>query len=131
MNADWRLKEREVTRQIRDYLEWQGWRGLRNQVSAAQNMAGGWFRSGEKGMPDYLFLYYFRQQMPGVCLQLWIEIKREGEDLRPEQIAWHLAETARGGLVWTVDKFESFQIRYQTVFGWLSKHKEGQLVLGE
>lgn len=124
------LKERDVTKQVVDWMEWNGWRALRNQVSANQNQAGGWFRTGEKGMPDWLFLYYFKHQpMIGVCVQLWIEMKKEGEDLKPDQVDWHMKEVARGALVWTVDKFEPFVEKYESVFGWMQKHREGQQLL--
>jgi len=108
-----RLKEREVTRQVRDYLEWHGWRALRNQSAVSMNQAGGVFRSGEKGMPDYLFLYYFRHQpYAGTCIHLWVEMKREGANLDGPQIEWQMKETARGAVVWTVDNYEAFERRY-------------------
>lgn len=127
-----RLKEREVTRQVRDYLQWHKWRALRNQSAVSTNQAGGVFRSGEKGMPDYLFLYYFQHQpYAGTCVHLWVEVKREGQPLDPAQIKWQVEEIARGGIVWTVDSYERFVKRYQLVFGWLDAMREGQLVLGD
>lgn len=96
------------------------------------NQAGGVFRVGEKGIPDYLFAYYFQLRKPGAALLMWIETKREGEELRPEQIKWQLEETARGALIQTVDKFEPFREWYEQQFSWLHRSggiAEGQLLL--
>jgi len=121
-----RLLEREVTRQIKDYLEWNGWRAFRNQVMTSQNHAGGWVSAGEKGQPDFLFLYYFRPGLApmGGCMHLWVELKRKGEPLRPDQVEWHFKEIKRNALVIVVDDFEEFRTWYEEHFAWLGQ--EGQ-----
>jgi hypothetical protein len=128
-----RLREREVSQQVKDFLAWHGWRVFRNQVANVQNAAGGWFHTGENGMPDLLFVYYFRRrQRPGTTLCLWIETKQEGKGLRPDQITWQRNELARGALVLTVDKFEPFRDQYRELFGWLHESRgpgEGQMLL--
>jgi len=112
------LAERDVKRQVCDFLEWRNWRPIRNQVSVSQNAAGGWFRTGENGMADYLFLRYLDDK-PGAALALWVELKREGKPRRPDQVKWQLEETLRGALVVTVDRYEDFEQWYYQTFGWL------------
>ena len=118
-----KLRERDVTRQVKDFLEWKGWRAYRNQVITSQNVAGGWIRSGEKGMPDWLFVYYAQDHLPAMALVLWIEMKAEGEPLRPDQVRWQEIEMARGAWIVTADKYETFVDWYEEKFGWL--HKSG------
>jgi hypothetical protein len=106
-----RLAERDVTKQIRDYLELRGWRPVRMMSSVIP----GAFRVGEKGMPDYLFLHYRRR------VALWVEMKAPAGRLRPEQTAWIDAERRRGGLVAVVDDLDMFDAWYTGLFG-----REGQ-----
>jgi hypothetical protein len=126
-----KLREKDVTRQVRDFLEWHGWRGYRNQVITSQNLAGGWVRAGEKGMADWLFVYYVQDYLPAMALVLWVEMKAEGEPLRPDQVRWQEIEMARGAWIITADKYESFCEWYEEKFGWLrtSDFKKGQGVL--
>lgn len=124
-----RLRERDVTRQICEFMEWHGWRAMRNQVITSQNIAGGWIKAGEKGMPDWLFIHYFDLR-PAAAVVLWVEVKAEGEGLRPDQVTWHQKELARGGFVVLADKFETFRDWYLETFEWLHKSVgQGQLDL--
>lgn len=120
-----KLREKHVVQQVKDFLEWQGWRARRNQVMTAQNQTGRWIRAGEKGEPDWLFIYYFNGPQPGVALLLWIEFKAKGERLRPDQVDWHTKELKRGALVVTADQFESFRDWYLEAFAWLQKEEDG------
>ena len=124
-----RLSERDVARQVRDFLEYRGWRCFRWNVGLATNQQGTVTRYGEKGMADLMFLYYdYDVEHAGSALCLWIETKREGADLRPEQVTWQLKESKLGALIVTVDQYEKFLTWYRTQFGWLHQER-GQLAL--
>lgn len=127
------LQERDVTKQVKEYLEWHGWRAIRNQVLVAQNVAGGhWIRAGEKGEPDWLFLRYLTPKLnPGFCAHLWVEMKKDGKPLRPDQKDWHRDEKARGGLVIVADDYDRFLEDYERLFGWLDRAKDLTLGTGD
>lgn len=107
-----KLLEREVTRQIRDFLKLRGWRAIRMQ----RTVMPGQFQSGEPGIPDYLFLHYIGRRAAAV---LWIELKRPGGRIRPQQQEWHDRERGRGAEVWVVENFEHFEGLYRGSFSWL------------
>jgi hypothetical protein len=107
-----KLLEREVTGQIRDYLQLKGWRSIRMQ----RTVVPGQFQSGEPGMADFLFVRYLK---PGLAAALWVELKRPGGKLRPRQVEWIARERQRGGSVMVVEEFEEFERSYRTLFGWL------------
>jgi hypothetical protein len=108
-----KLLERQVTKQIRDYMKARGWRPIRMQ----RTVMPGQFQTGEPGIPDYLFVRYLR---PGIATALWIELKRPGGGkLRPQQREWISRELQRGALVWIVDDFDEFCAAYSGTFGWL------------
>lgn len=113
------LKERDVTRQVRDFLEWRGWRPVRMQVAAfARPTDGAMVRVGEVGMADYLFVRYLPRT--GAALALWVEFKRpKGGRVAAHQKAWHERERERGAEVWRVDDLDNFAARYEAAFGWL------------
>jgi len=117
------LSERDVSRQISDYLQWRGWRRFRNQVGVATNAGGGTFRFGEKGQPDLLFLRYLPEHQPW-ALVLWVETKRnKGGILSPDQIKWQDEERARGALVANANHYERFAEWYEETLGWI--HSSG------
>jgi hypothetical protein len=124
-----RLKERDVAKQIRDFLEWHGWRTLRWNIGVMTNEAGAVVRFGEKGTPDLMFVYYFLRRKPGAALVLWVETKRQGADLRDSQIEWQFKETKRGALIVTVDNYEEFRDWYLESFEWL--HDPGGIGEGQ
>jgi hypothetical protein len=124
-----RLRERDVARQVRDFLEAYGWRCFRWNVGLATNQQGTVTRYGEKGMADLMFLYYdYDAGHEGSALCLWVETKAEGKDLRPEQVTWQLKESKLGALIVTVDQFEKFRTWYRQQFEWLHRER-GQLAL--
>jgi hypothetical protein len=110
-----KLKERDVTRQVCDYLGYRGWRPLRMQ----RTVLPGSFQTGEPGQADYLFLRYLTGEKPGSTLALWIEFKAPNGRLRKGQSEWHVRERLRGGLVWVVDSFADFEESYRREFIWL------------
>lgn len=113
------LKERDVSRQVSDFLGYRGWRRIRNQVGVTTNMAGNTFRFGEKGMPDLMFLRYVPAHQPWTMV-LWIETKRnKGGRLSEHQIAWQDGEKILGALVINVECFEKFAEWYERELGWI------------
>jgi hypothetical protein len=106
------LLEKDVTRQVRDYLAFRGWRALPMQ----RTVLPGSFQSGEPGQADYLFLRYMGGGKPGETLSLWLEFKAPGGQLRKGQSEW---QRLRGGIVWVVDSFDGFEETYDHEFGWI------------
>lgn len=86
------LKERDVVRQVRDLMESCGWRYVRMQ-SAALKIDKRYIRSGEKGIPDGLFLKYEPDRI------VWIEVKQEKGRVSPFQRSWHESERRKGATV--------------------------------
>lgn len=119
------LAERDITGQVRDYLAHRGWRPIRQQRTAVP----GAFSTGEPGMPDMLFIWYF-EEPAGAAAALWIEFKSSrGERscrchskkvcTTCQQKKWRLRESRRGAVVMTVSDFDNFEVRYKDLFGWL------------
>lgn len=113
-----KLLEREIQKQVKDFLRWRGWRIVRHQVTVATTGAST-FSVGEKGMADLQAIYYFTDNKPGLTLTLWVETKRLGKKLRPDQEIWKRTEEMRGGLVWKADHIGDFMEQYERTFGWL------------
>lgn len=111
-----KLLERDVTGQVKSYLEFRGWRLIRHNVTTIQSAYGQWTHFGEKGMPDYLALKYLPD---GVSLHLWLEFKKLKGVLEAHQLKWHNTERLRGALVWKVDEIKAFIARYEAQFGWV------------
>jgi|SRR5262245_7583625 len=120
------LAERDVTRQVRDFLGYRGWRAVRMQ----RTVVPGAFQAGEAGMADFLFLYYLDQKIPvgdwepsneGFALAVWVEFKRRGAKAAEHQKAWIERERIRGGTVVVVDDYDKFVDWYVEHFGWLTR----------
>lgn len=128
-----KLLERDVARQVKDFLRWRQWRIVRHQVAVASGGAST-FSVGEKGMADLQAVYYFRGGH-GLTLTLWIETKRPGKPLKPHQIEWKAKEEARGACVWKVDNIDAFERAYNAKFGWLHRgdtgHGQRELVFAD
>lgn len=107
------LKERDVTRQVYDFLVHRRWRLIRMNVGKAK-LKGRWTAWGESGMPDYLALYYLGD---GHAIAWWLEFKREmGGELGRMQELWHARERKDGAAVYTVCDFDSFRKFYDAAF---------------
>ena len=107
------LKERDVTRQVYDFLIHRRWRLIRMNVGKAK-LKGRWTAWGESGMPDYLALYYLGD---GHAIAWWLEFKREmGGELGRMQELWHARERKDGASVYTVCDFDSFRKFYDAAF---------------
>jgi hypothetical protein len=113
-----KLLERQIQKQVKDFLRWKGWRIVRHQVTVASTGAST-FSVGEKGMADLQAIYYLNAFKPGLTLTLWVETKRLGKKLRPEQETWKQHEEVRGGLYWKADHIGEFIEQYERIFGWL------------
>jgi hypothetical protein len=64
------ILEKQVDKQVRDFLELRGWRRIRFQATVIP----GAFRTAEPGIPDCLYVKYLDRN--GVCVAVWIETKR-------------------------------------------------------
>lgn len=119
--------EKEFQKWATDFLTHRGWRHFRNNPIAAMTIGGAWARSGEKGMPDDTFVYYFgtRPKPSALTLTMWIEFKAEGEVPEPHQAKWHEEERALGALVCVYGDLDpesnrrQFEEDYYAAFGWL------------
>ena len=107
------LREKDISRTVCDFLKAQGWRLIRMNVSTV-NFRGQWVNYGEKGMPDYLAVYYLHD---GFALLLWLEFKRQrGGRLSAEQVAWSEKERRDGAVVFTVSDIDHFRQWYDERF---------------
>lgn len=123
------LKERDVSRQVKEFLEWHGWRVIRNNVTKVKDRTGKWTSYGEVGMPDLLALLYINTNPhPAVSLALWVEMKKPGGRLSPQQVEWHRNEMVRGGLVVVASQLEDFETWYLKTFSWVH-NQQGQACL--
>jgi hypothetical protein len=121
------LQERHVQETITQMLEWDGWRAIRTEHAIERDEEGNFKRRvGEVGMADMLFIRYEYEPCRGEecsgercfprdigkAMVLWCEFKRPGGKLRPDQLAWHAAERARGALVLVIDSIEAGRAWY-------------------
>jgi hypothetical protein len=112
-----------------EFMQQDGWRPLRTDPVSDRGRGKGF---GELGMPDYLFIRYdgmdnvleFAEPVDSateicvaaLCQIIWIEWKSYRGEVKKHQRAWHIAERARGALVWvatedfppTVDGFREY-----------------------
>ena len=113
------LLEKDVTRQVSDFLVYRGWRRFRNNVGGKYDAHGNYTPYGERGMPDMLFVNYHRIKKPW-SMMLWIETKRSrGGRLSEYQLEWQEAERARGAIVLCVSDFREFEQWYNEKLGWI------------
>lgn len=110
--------EAQLTRQVVDYMNARGWRAIRMQSGVYQGPATT-FRSGEKGMPDYLFLRPV-DQINGFAV-LWVEFKSKRGRLSQWQENWIARERLFRFPVWVVSDLDNFQARYAEDYGWLHR----------
>ena len=107
-----RLKERDVSQEVCQFLQWRGWRLIRNTVLKIK-IDGRWMQTCEVGMPDYLALRYTGTF---TTHHLWLEFKSATGRLRPGQAEWHDAEAQRGAQIWLVSSYEQFEAEYKAAF---------------
>lgn len=115
-----KLSEADVVRQVTDYLEIRGWRGLKQGYGEIWRDGKPVEWVGEEGMPDRQFIRYKGGQYAEI---IWAEFKRpkckgdSGGRLRPKQSEWLMVETARGGLCVVVDSLDQFAEWYRENIG--------------
>lgn len=107
-----KIKERDVTKTVRDYMEYRGWRGVRINAGPF----------GKRGQPDFLFLRYVAGSLKAAAV--WVEFKSPKGRLSPEQTAWIDEERRRGATCIVVRDFDEFVDWYARNVG-----EEGQMRL--
>ena len=132
-----KLLEKDVSKQVKDFLKARGWRPVRTQFA----FSPGSFATGEPGMPDWLFLRY---EAPGRGLILWVEVKGPNDqrkcrcqpgDRKPckvcRQRLWHERERGLGASVCVVEDIELFSAAYERSYGHLhcGEEAKGQLAI--
>ena len=106
------LKERDIVKQCKMFLEFHGWRAIRMQ----RTVVSGQFQCGEPGIPDFLFLRYPCPNS-NVSNVMWIEFKSKAGKLSDKQAEWHFKERIRGATIWVVDDFDVFRQQYEENYG--------------
>lgn len=107
------LLERDITRQVCDFLKYRGWRLLRHNVTKLP-IKGQWVSFGEEGIPDYSAIYYLRNH---AALVIWLEFKRQkGGRLGDAQHAWAEKEGRLGATVLKINNFREFEQFYRDQF---------------
>jgi len=110
------LLEADVTKQIKDFMRWRGWRPVRFQ----RTIVPGQFQTGEPGVPDFQFIRYLHTGFPGLAVLCWVEMKRATRGrLQEHQIAWRDREHALGAIVLKASNIKDFEAEYERLFGWL------------
>lgn len=114
------LKESHIQQTVTEFLQLEGWRAFRTELTVQRERGR---VVGERGQPDYLYIRYLftvEDTVPAYAgwehedaQVLWIEFKRPGEKPRPDQLAWHASERARGALVLVVDDIDAFIAWYK------------------
>jgi hypothetical protein len=128
MKATLKLSERVVTKQIRDFMVYHGWRAIRLQSGLFARPDGklcSRVHVGEKGMPDYLFLKSHPRYF-GAAYCVFVELKAEGKTVEPgsAQDLW-AAEALRDGFeVICANSLEDYIAAYRSRFQWASNELE-------
>lgn len=136
-----KLLEKDIAKQIKDFLQARGWRIVRTQFAATPGM----FSTGEPGMCDVLAIRYMPvAAAPARCLACWIEFKGPNDQrqcrCRPgekkickvcRQSAWQKREKDQGAMVVVADSLSKFEGDYEFYFGFLHRGEQarGQLEL--
>lgn len=116
------LLERDVTRITCDFLRAHNWRLVRLNVTSMP-LKGQWVSFGERGMPDWLAIYYLPD---GLAVLLWLEFKSKKGKLSLDQELWHIREEKCGATVCTISDFESFHDWYLSKYDLDNSPVKGQ-----
>ena len=134
MSARHTLSEADVTDQIVDWLEWRGWRLIRQQSGGYRNPKKKYYSFGEPGIADWLAIFYLPESSAKV---FWLEMKSpEGSKRKCDgrcvfrtrnhkpctncaQRNWAISEEQRGATVIRGCGLAAFQDWYCEKFGWL------------
>lgn len=114
------LLEADVTRQIKDFMRFRGWRAIRFQ----RTIVPGQFQTGEPGIPDWLFVRYLQTEFAGLCVLCWVEMKRATRGkLMANQVSWRDRERRLGAIVLKANDIGEFHAEYERLFGWLQSEE--------
>jgi hypothetical protein len=103
------LSERDVTGQVRSFLQSRGWTWFRLQSGTVRGMTRGTpIRLNKKGTPD-AFAVRGRE-----CL--FIEMKRLGKVPQPAQVQWFDWAEVMGIMAIWADSIEMFTAKYGRLF---------------
>lgn len=114
------LSEKDVERQISDWMQIHGWREFATgygEIRRGERLVA---TVGEVGMPDRLFVRYLPD---GRCDLVWVELKRpkgvgrSGGRLRKEQEDWARNERVRGAVVLVIDSLNELREQIAYYFG--------------
>lgn len=106
------IRERDIQRQVCDYLRAHGWYVLRLNVFRGRLEQGGWIEQGEVGMADVLAMRswcwdnFFMNPMMELCRVLFLEIKTPRGRLSVAQSNWHAWARKQGFRVETIRSLE-------------------------
>lgn len=88
-----RLLEKEIVKTCVEFMRLDGWRAVKMEPLSRKEWGKG---SGEKSMPDWLFVRYGGAKGEEL---LWVEFKSARGRLSQGQKDWHALERARGARV--------------------------------
>lgn len=104
------ITEAHVQQTVVQFLELDGWRAIRTDPVSDRSRGKGF---GEPGMPDYLFLRYWKpdhlhNDTRPIGEMIWVEFKRKDKKPTSHQLIWHSGERGRGAFVFVVDDIDEF-----------------------
>lgn len=119
------LSEKQITEQVKGFLETKGWLYLRLQSGLLRTMDKRFLRVGKPGTPDAVAVNALYRE--GYTQTLFLEFKRaKGGKLSADQVAWH-AEARRNRLtVLVISDFKEFKVQYDDLY----KARRGDDVCG-
>jgi hypothetical protein len=116
--SDIPVPESAIQAAIRDYLALDGWRVFETDRNRRHQETGSVRHPlGEAGMADLLAVRY------APAAVLWIEVKRKGGHVEPQQRLWHAVERERGATVVVLGEDCSASIN-----GWLNWYARSGLM---
>ena len=103
------LRERDITEQIKGFLESRGWTGFRLQSGTVRGLTRGTFmRLAKKGTPDWVFVRAREA--------LFVEVKRPGGVMSADQAKWFEWAEVQGIQRICADGLGMFMQKYGAVF---------------
>lgn len=107
-----KLLEKDVTRQVLDFLVYEGWTAHRLHTGTARlGKSNSHITLNPKGTPDWLFV-----RRSGARQSFYAELKAPGGKLSRIQNQRHAELKAVGHLVYVIDDFEEFLRAYNVEF---------------
>ena len=128
------MLEKDVQKQIIDFLSLRGWRFYRTHFAHIPGANS----AGELGAPDGIVTRYMpTPEVPARCMTWWLEFKgprdqrtcqckldKKGKTVLCKvcrQKKWHERERQRGALVIQTSSLDAFAAWYDVQFGWLHR----------